>query len=322
MSKPEALSQITAAVHQGVRQPAGFPGLPEGWSTEFEFFPSSDGQVNLFAATHKKKTGHRALVILHGFGEHGGRYLHVPHFVQKDIDVVYCFDHRGHGRSEGQRGHVDRFDLFAEDALLAIKRLDAKLKKEFGKSEIHVLGHSMGSLILFRSAFLHASALSKIPVLSMTASAPFLAVKVAVSPVKKLAAYALANVWGNLSISSPFDPALLSHDKNVCNAYASDRLVHAIMTPKMYTQVQWAMSDTMKRHTGVKQPLQVLIPLSDGVVDEDLSVKFYEELKLKDKLMKTYPGFFHEPMNEVGKEQVFADICSWFQKWSPPGKTL
>jgi acylglycerol lipase len=254
----------------------------------------------------------RCLVIFHGFGEHGGRYLHFPHYVQSVVSSVYCLDHRGHGRSEGLRGHVDRFDLYAEDAILAIKRVDEQLKKRFGKSEIHLLGHSLGGLVALRAIFLQ----SDLPLASVSISAPLLGVKVEVPKIKKWGSKILAKVWGSVHFTSEIDPRDLSHDKGVVETYITDRLVHKKVTPLFFEGLQAAIQDTIRRDSGIHSPIQMLIPLQDQVVNAEASLQFFRDLKWRDKLLKTYPNFFHEPFNEIGKEQVFEDLIQWIKSHS------
>ena len=84
-------------------------------------FCAADQSLQLFQAIHHPKDwkshpfAHRALLIVHGLGEHGGRYLHAPHYLKDTVGAVYCIDQRGHGRSEGIRGHCDRFTQFTDD---------------------------------------------------------------------------------------------------------------------------------------------------------------------------------------------------------------
>jgi alpha-beta hydrolase superfamily lysophospholipase len=265
---------------------------------------------------HEKWTGHRALLVLHGHGEHGGRYFHFPHFVHTAVDLVQTVDHRGHGRSEGLRGHIEKFDHFAEDAALAIHRLDGQLKARFGKSEIHLLGHSLGGHVALRTLFLNKD----LPLASATVSAPFLAIKVKVPVAKKFAAHALSRIWGSIQMGTGLDPSEISHDKEVVTAYVSDRLVHDKMTPSFFTSMLDAMGDTLKRDSGIEYPLQVLVPLQDRIVDSDVSLDFFRRLKHRDKRLKTYSGFYHEPFNELGKEQAFEDLVSWISSHSSGGQ--
>lgn len=247
--------------------------------------------------------------MLHGFGEHGGRYQHVPHYAREAVDWVVVLDHRGHGRSEGVRGHLDRFDQLADDAALAVRRLDEKLRKRFGAAEIHLLGHSLGGHVVIRMLLAHPD----LPLRSATASAPFLGIKAKVPLLKKTAAYALARVWGSLQLDTGQDVAALSHDRSVCECYAADRLIHSKMTPRFYTQMRAAMADTRSRQDGIQTPLQILVPMQDSLVDPEVSLRFFRDLKHRDKQLRTYAGFFHEPLNEIGKEQVFEDTVSWIR---------
>ena len=296
-------------IYQGSLQPAHFPALPRDWVSEWETFPSSDGALQLYSAIHHKRDwkGHTALVVLHGLGEHGGRYLHFPHYVQSAVDAVYCLDHRGHGRAEGLRGHVEQFDLYADDAALAISRIEDHLKKRFGQSKVHLLGHSMGGLIALRTLFKYPN----LPIASLSVSAPLLGIRVRVPVVKKTAAYLLSRVWGKLHMTSELDPNQLSHDQEVVEVYQKDRLNHNKVTPQFFVELEAAIADTMRRDSGLSIPLQMMVPLQDQIVDPEASLSFFRGLKNRDKVLKTYPSFFHESFNEIGKEQVFEDLVHW-----------
>ncbi len=307
-------------VYQGSLQPRGFPSLPLHWVSEWDTFPSADGKLQLFSVVHHAEEwkGHRVLVVFHGLGEHGGRYIHFPYFMQSSVDAVYCLDHRGHGRSEGLRGHVETFNAYSDDVVLAISRLDEHLKKRFGDSEIHVLGHSMGGLITLKTFFNHPN----LPVRSVTISAPLLGIRAPVPPFKKFAAIALSRIWGSIHMMTELDATQLSHDKDVVEAYLSDRLVHKKVTPRFFTELQLAMANTVKKDSGFNYPLQVIIPLQDQIVNPDVTLEFFRSLKLRDKLLKVYPSFFHEPFNEIGKEQVFEDLNLWIKNHSANSRVL
>ncbi|MGZ3687470.1 MAG: alpha/beta hydrolase [Bdellovibrionota bacterium] len=292
-------------------QPKGFPSLPKGWVSETETFPSADGKLQLFSVTHRLDpwNGGRVLAVFHGLGEHGGRYLHFPHYLKDSLDGVVCMDHRGHGRSEGLRGHVENFDLFSDDVALSLARLDEHLKKRFGRSEIHVYGHSMGGLIALRTLFLHPT----LPIHSASIASPLLGIKVKIPAAKKLAGHALSRLWGSLHMSNEIDPKTISHDPEVVAAYVNDRLVHAKVTPRYFTELNRAIADTVSREAGFSYPLLFMIPTADELVDSDAALGFFRALKHREKQLKTYPGFFHETQNEIGKEQVLGDLREWIR---------
>lgn len=294
-------------------QPIGFPGIPAGWESEAVSFSSPDG-LHLFCAVHRnsKKPGPRALVIIHGHGEHGGRYAHFPHYLSNTVDAIYCPDLRGHGRSEGLRGDVERFDQLAEDAAAVIREIEAQIRKRHGKAEIHLLGHSLGGHIALRTLFLNTD----LPIASASVSAPFLGVKQKVPVAKKIAAHALSRIWGTLQLGTGIDVNGISRDPEVIAAYKRDRLVHDKMTPRFYTAMTEAWADTLEREGGISVPLQFLVPLADPIVDPEKSMALFERLVIHDKRIRTYEDFRHEPFNEIGKEGPFEDLKGWIASHS------
>lgn len=241
-------------------------------------------------------------------GEHGGRYLHFPHFLSSYFDHVYCLDHRGNGRSEGLRGHVDRFDLFADDAALAVRRHFEAVEKRHGRApEFHLFAHSMGGLIALRMMLKHP----RLPLKSVSLSAPLLGIAARVPPIKKAAGIMLSRFWGSLQMTSEIDARVLSHDPEVVSTYHADRLVHKKITPSLFVGMEAAMADTLQGPTEMSYPLQFLIPMADQLVNSEKSLKYYSRLRMQDKALKTYPNFFHESHNEVGKEELFKDVLAW-----------
>ena len=304
--------------HLGIIQPKGFPGLPSDWISSWETFPASSGPEQIFAVHYRRKPegGPRVLVIVHGLFEHGGRYLHFPHYLEKALDEVLCFDLRGHGRSGGTRGHVARFDELTEDVIVVLKRLHADLMSRFGTSEIHLFGHSLGGLIALRVLHKLAENDPELPIHSATLSAPLIGLRTKVPLLKRSAAFVLSKLWSSVHLLSELDPRNLSHDPEVREVYVSDRLVHQKVTPRFFAELQFAISSTLKMNSGFKTPIQILVPLKDQVVDSDVVMRYFRDLKSSDKELKTYPNFCHEGFNEIGKEKAFEDIREWIEKHS------
>lgn len=264
----------------------------------------------------------RVLLAFHGLGEYGGRYLHFPHFLKGVVNAVICPDHRGHGRSEGLRGHVEDFDDYVNDAIASVRRLDERLRTRFGSSEIHLLGHSMGGLIALRALL----ADTDLPVRSAIISAPLLGIKMPVPPLKRAAAKVISMIWGSFQLASDLDVTQLSHDENVQEAYLSDELVHTKLTPSAFFALEKAMTDTRTssvRSKTIRAPMLMLVPLSDQIVDPDPSLQFYSSIHCTGKKLVTLPGFRHEPFNEGrvslgsnevdGKAMAFAEAAKWIQ---------
>ena len=166
-------------------------------------------------------------------------------------------------------GHIERFEQLTDDVALSVRRFYEQGVKRHGEGfELHVFGHSLGGHLVLRTAFLHAD----LPAASYAISSPFLGIKVEVPVVKEFAAKMLSRVWGSLQMATALDAGLLSHDPEVIAAYREDRLVHDKMTPRFYSEVQAAMSDTLSRVDGLKRPILFQVAPDDAVVDGSLTL--------------------------------------------------
>lgn len=295
----------------GILQPRGFAPLPKDWVAEHGTIPSAHGGSRLFHTLyhHEPWSSPRAVIVFHGFWEHGGRYLHWPAGLGNTVDAVYCHDHRGHGRSEGLRGHAERFVEYLDDAERAIREFHDTLTRRFGSAELHAVGHSFGGLVLLNTLF----ARPDLPLRSAAVSAPLLGVKMPVPPVKALAGQLLSRVWGSFHMKAQAAPETLSHVPEVGQAYLQDRLVHDKITPRAFTEMNKAMAEVRRHHSGLNYPLLMLLPEEDQVVDTKVSLDFYRNLDSREKQLKTYPGMFHEIFNEVDRATVFGDLQSWIK---------
>jgi alpha-beta hydrolase superfamily lysophospholipase len=268
----------------------------------------------LFGLFHRKKNletpPQKILIAFHGFGEHGGRYLHFPHYLKNTIDAFFTLDHRGHGKSDGVRGDAESFDRLVDDMASTVERM----QERFPKSKIHVLGHSLGGLAVLRLALLYPH----LPVISLTVSAPFLGLHHKIPLWKTTAALLLSKAWGTLSLSDRFDPNVLSRDPRVVENFAADRLNHNRMTSRMYADLMRAQRDTLSRTEGIEWPTLFIVPLADELVDSKLTLDYVQSLEKAHSThslkLVTIEEDRHEPMNEVDKEVFFKALEEWIQE--------
>ncbi len=288
-----------------------------GWTTLGHTFPSPDG-TPLFAYEHLREVSgpRRVLLVVHGQGEHGGRYSHFPYYLADVIDSVVCLDLRGHGRSGGKRGHAGSFEDYLDDVQAAytyfIERQRAQVKAA------HFFAHSMGGLIGLR-------ALQSRPALqfvSASISSPLLRLKMKVPALKKYPAYVLARVWGSIQMSNGLDAKDVSHDPEVVATYRRDPLVHDRVTPSWFVSLLKTMEQASAALTDLRCPTQFLIATGDPIVDSQWSQQVFDHLRAPEKKLCLYERYYHEPVNEGGadpairKERVFDDIKAWIQKYS------
>lgn len=259
------------------------------------------GGVELFVAKHAVDHPRCVVVIVHGLCEHSGRYLAVAAGFNAFGYAVYRFDNRGHGRSGGERGHVNDFNEFIDDA----EKVVAWVKKENPGLPVFMLGHSMGGFIAAAHAVKYPGRLSG-QVLSGAASGiqPMLA--------------GLEGVDFSAKAREPIANALVemvSRDPQVVSAYRDDPLNLKEFSTQLMSEVlirgaRWLMN----HYAAYTCPCLILHGGADQIVTPETSGTFYENIASADKELKIYDGLYHEILNEPEKDTVMEDIRRWLEK--------
>jgi lysophospholipase len=292
--------------------PEGFPKLPAGFEYETQVLESSDGEHGIFLNWYRKKSvtaPTRGLLIVHGQGEHGGRYQHFAHYLQEEYDLIVAPDLRGHGRSEGIRGHVESFDEYLDDALLAWSALEKRLGDS---GSMDWFAHSMGGTVTLR--LIQDS--PDLRIRNLMFSSPCVGLSHQVPLVKELAARLLSRVWGNLQLGTDLKPGDLSHDSAVVKAIQRDSLHHTKATPKFYLSFVEAMERLRNTLIPIPSGTRVLFQLAgeDRIVSSPDAEKVFEGLMHPGKMKRVYAGLYHEIFNELDKDQVFHDLKEWLHE--------
>ena len=242
------------------------------------------------------------VVITHGQGDHSGRHLHTAEHLSGKGFAVWAADLRGHGKSDGKRGHVDSFDDYLADTYRVIE----KAKQENPLVKAFLFGHSLGGLIVLDYAEKMSGTIS-----GVIASAPLLRLKMKVPPWKIALGKILSSLTPTLSMKTGLDPNLLSHDQQVVNDYINDPLVHGVATTRFYTELMRAANETQTDGKKLTLPCLVMVGSGDGIVDSSATQEFFRTIASTDKTLKVYDGLYHELLNEPQKESMLSEMSGW-----------
>ncbi len=239
------------------------------------------------------------VLIVHGLGEHSGRYEHVGGwFADAGIDAT-SFDLRGFGASGGRRAWVEEWSHHHDD----VEELLASVRAAAGDRPVILFGHSLGGLIAFGYAV--ADPPRPLPD-RLILSAP--AVGDALPAWQRSAAKVLNRVKPTLALKNAFDGSVLSRDPLVAEAYLADELNHHASTVRLgalgFAEQERALA-ALHRLT---IPTLVYHGEDDRLVPTPVSEPF---AALPNVTRRTYPGLRHESHNEPEGPQVIDDAVAW-----------
>jgi alpha-beta hydrolase superfamily lysophospholipase len=269
-------------------------------------FTSRDG-THLHWRAWPRESPKLAVAIAHGLGDHSGRYERLAEALNRRNFSCYAVDLRGAGQSPGRRGHVSRWQQWVDD-YAAFWEL---VGEEASGLEVVPLGHSLGGIVV-ASAMVRGAIAPQRFVLCNPAFRPALT-----APAwKRKLGRAASGVWPALSMSNEVDPALLSRDAAEVAAYREDPLVHDRISSRMFTEWMAASEEALERAGEITAPLFLVLSDGDRIVDPGGGREFAERVG-GGRTVRGYRGRYHEPFNDLGSEEVFADLAVWLDQSLP-----
>ncbi len=268
---------------------------------------NQDGRIKSFDSTElyfKKdipEDPKAIVVIVHGLCEHLGRYDYLAQHFNEFGYGVYRFDNRGHGKSGGEKGYIDDFMYFIDDANVLVELA----KADYPNLPVFMLGHSMGGFIAaaygvkytdkLRGQIFSGGATTLLPIFE---------------DLKKVDFDADPRVKVPNTLSS-----VISRDKEVVKAYDEDPLVLKETNQKLLGETFVKGPAWLEENIGnYSYPCLILHGGDDRIVVPEASIWLFNQIESKDKELKLYEGFFHEILNEKEKEIVIGDIKEWIDK--------
>ncbi len=277
-----------------------------------EFSWTTKDQLKLFAQAWTPEGEVKAvLALVHGLGEHSGRYQDVARTLNREGYALFGFDLRGHGRTEGPRGH---FSYTA--ALDDVDRLINEAQKLFPGKPVFLYGHSMGgNLVLYY-------AMKRMPtcLLGIISTSPALGTAKPVPGWKILLARVMKGISPTMPMDNGMDLAGLSRNPNIIATYKSDPMVHPLISARL----GWDLLQSgpwLVEHAAEFPPIPLLIMQgsADRIVDPAATKKFVKNVK-GDITFQLWAGDYHELHNEPNRDEVFKVLLHWLDKYSIPEK--
>lgn len=263
-----------------------------------EMISSFDG-MKLYLNREVPENPKAALVIVHGLCEHQGRYGYLADIFRKAGIATYRFDHRGHGRSEGERTYYGDFNELLDDTNVVVDMAIA----ENPDIPVFLMGHSMGGFTV--------------------------ALYGAKYPDKRLKGFvtsgALTHDHGGLITGVPksLDPHTQLPNElgsGVCSVaevvdwYGKDPYNTKTFTTGLCYAICQGLDWFKEKETEFAYPVLMLHGEKDGLVSVEDTYEFFRQAASKDKQMKVYGNLFHEIFNEYCKDEVIQDALSWIER--------
>jgi alpha-beta hydrolase superfamily lysophospholipase len=270
--------------------------LEQEWKTD-------DG-IQLFWQEWKPETITACGVVLlvHGLGEHSGRYTHVAEAFTQSGYILTAFDQRGHGRSAGIRGD--------ETIAAACKDIDhflSEVRHRHPMLPVFLYGHSLGGLLV-----LYYSIVNRPQISGVISTAPALSAEKGVSPATILLAKVMSRVAPTMQINNGLDRTGLSRIAEVVEKYNSDPLVHGKITARfgldLMQKGKWVLNQPE-----FPLPLLLIAGSADRIVDP-VTVQQYGSSLKGDVTVNIVDGGYHECHNEPEAEAVLKDIIQWIER--------
>lgn len=242
------------------------------------------------------------LLIAHGLAEHSGRYTGLADYFTSRGYAVYALDHRGHGRSEGARIYVNRFDDYIAD----LRVFHELVRKECPGERMCLIGHSMGGTIAVAYAIKYQQDLTGL-ILSGASLAP-----AGATPLSLLIIAGIISALFPKTGLAALDASAISRDKSVVEAYEKDPLVYRGKIPaRTATELARMWRELPRKMPELKLPLLILHGSADRLAPSQGSKLLYECAGSADKTLKIYEGLYHEVFNEPERLQVMGDVERW-----------
>ncbi len=253
-----------------------------------------------------------AVLIVHGLGEHIGRYEHLAQFLNRAGWAAVGYDQRGHGLSEGARGAIVQDD----DLMCDLAAVIDVIKSTYQHERFALLGHSLGGLIAARFAAALANPIENVvwrrPIDLCLLSSP--ALQLPLTRFQKVLLKTVGRLTPNFAVSNGLNPNWISTDPLVVQAYINDPLVHDRVTGRLTRFMLDSIEVIRQRACYWKIPTLLLYSGNDRCVSPSGSRQLAANLPAALIHAKEYAQMAHEIFNEPNRAEVLGEMANWLSR--------
>lgn len=261
--------------------------------------------IKIFYRREIPKSPRGIVIICHGYGEHSGFYQEFSSFLNKNGYGVYAYDHRAHGRSEEERGHIESFNSFVDDLEVVVRHC----KQENPVSPLFIFGHSMGGLIAFTYGILHPTHIR-----GQIFSGPALGMPWGTHLIPK-GMFVLCRRFFTRTKVYHILGRRGSRNREFSASYKKDPLILKYATVGFFYEfIQSGIPWAQENARNYILPSLFLHGKADRIIPYQSSSDMFEQISSEDKELKMYPRLYHELVQEPEREQVWLDIVNWLNQ--------
>ena len=268
------------------------------------YFQSRDGTQLHEQTWPAQGTAQASVVIVHGYGEHIGRYDETGRALAAAGFSVRGLDLRGHGQSGGVRGYCNRFDEYLDD-------VDAIVARARGEAlPLFLLGHSFGGLVTPFYVLHHATAVA-----GMVLTSPYWKLALQQPAAKIWAGKVASFIAPKLALPSGLKGADVCRDPELQAKYDADPLNNKNATARWFTESNAAQEELVVRAPELSTPTLLMVGEADKIAAAPQARVVFERLGAKDKTLRMLEGQYHEVLNEPKptREQTVREIVEWLR---------
>lgn len=265
---------------------------------------SESGHAIFYSRWRPQRPARAVVMILHGLGEHGGRYRHLVAALLQAGYIVYAHDHQGFGRSGGQRGFVHGFHDYLSD----ISQVAAMARQDNPGLPCCLYGHSMGGLL----GLLHLMEMPGAVDLAVISSPSLQTSELNVANrILKLMLVILHRFRPTLSFAQQGSLDAISRDWQEVQLAMKDSLGVRDRSARWVVEFFERMREVRGRAAEIRLPILMLHGLADSVVMPVATQAFFAHIASSDKTLRLFEGYYHELHNDLGKERPISATIEW-----------